>query len=444
MSTRPDDTPPSRIAARSDLPLKGGGDEGHRDGGGETHVTRPGRLTANPGRLAENIVYFARVLRRAGLPVGPGAAIDALEAIQAAGLSTREDFYWTLHAVFVKRHEHSLVFDQAFRIFFQRRGYLEQLMALMSPAAPGASAAAAKPAAARVQEALFADAKDRLTREQRESEVSARLTASDEEVLRQKDFAQMSAAEIAAAKEAIKRLALSLHEVKTRRLAPDRRGHRIDLRRTLRASLQGGGALIDLKRRGPATRLPPIVALLDISGSMGEYTRLFLHFLHAVTDARKRVHSFLFGTRLTNVTRALKTKDPDEALAACSTSVADWAGGTRIATSLAAFNRLWGRRVLGQGAVVLLITDGLERDADDRLGFEIDRLHRSCRRLVWLNPLLRFAEFEPKAHGIQTMLPHVDELRALHNLNSMAGLVEALSEPRSRRTAMESWAKRVA
>jgi len=384
------------------------------------------------GRLAENIVYFARALRRAGLPVGPGAAIDALDAVQAAGLSAREDFYWTLHAVFVKRHEHSLVFDQAFRIFFQRRGYLEQLLALMSPAAPGAPAAAAKPAAARVQEALFADAKDRLRSEQRESEISARLTASDEEVLRQKDFAQMSAAEIAAAQEAIKRLALSLHQVKTRRLAPDRRGHRIDLRRTLRASLQGGGALIDLKRRGPATRVPPIVALLDISGSMGEYTRLFLHFLHAVTDARKRVHSFLFGTRLTNVTRALKTKDPDEALAACSASVADWAGGTRIATSLAAFNRLWGRRVLGQGAVVLLITDGLERDADDRLAFEIDRLHRSCRRLVWLNPLLRFAGFEPKAHGIRTMLPHVDEFRAIHNLNSMADLVEALSEPRSR------------
>lgn len=399
------------------------------------------RLTTNAGQLAENIVYFARALRRAGLPVGPGAAIDALDAVQVAGLSTREDFYWTLHAVFVKRHEHSLVFDQAFRIFFQRRGYLEQLMALMSPAAPGAPPAA-KPAAARVQEALFAETKDRLRSEQRESEVAARLTASDEEVLRQKDFAQMSAAEIAAAKEAIKRLALSLHEVKTRRFAPDRRGHRIDLRRTLRASLQGGGALIDLKRRGPVKRLPPIVALLDISGSMGEYTRLFLHFLHVVTDARKRVHSFLFGTRLTNVTRALKTKDPDEALAACSTCVADWAGGTRIATSLAAFNRLWGRRVLGQGAVVLLITDGLERDADDRLAFEIDRLHRSCRRLVWLNPLLRFAGFEPKAHGIRTMLPHVDEFRTIHNLNSMADLVEALSEPHGR--AMESWAKRVA
>ncbi len=390
-------------------------------------------LTTKPrGRLADNIVYFARALRRAGLPVGPGAVIDALDALQAAGLSSRADAYWVLHAVFVKRHEHSLVFDQAFRIFFQRRGYLDQLIALMSPVAPGAPAAAPKPAAARVQEALFAGIKDRLAREEREREIAATLTASDQEVLRTKDFAQMSAAEIAAAEAAIRRLALPLDAVRTRRLVPDVGGARIDLRRTLRASLQAGGALIDLQYLGPRTRMPPLVALLDISGSMGEYTRLFLHFLHAVTDARRRVHSFLFGTRLTNVTRALKTRDPDEALAACSSSVADWSGGTRIATSLHAFNRLWARRVLGQGAVVLLITDGLERDADERLGFEIDRLHRSCRRLVWLNPLLRFSGFEPKAHGIKAMLPHVDEFRPIHNLDSMAELVRALSAPRRR------------
>ena len=161
---------------------------------------------------------------------------------------------------------------------------------------------------------------------------------------------------------------LSLDEVKTRRLAPNRHGHRVDMRRTLRASLKAGGAIIDLKYLGPRAKSPPIVALLDISGSMSQYTRLFLHFLHAVTDARKRVHTFLFGTRLTNVTRALKAKDPDEALAAVGASVADWSGGTRIATSLHAFNKLWARRVLTQGAIVLLITDGLERDPDDRLG----------------------------------------------------------------------------
>ena len=209
---------------------------------------------------------------------------------------------------------------------------------------------------------------------------------SDREVLEKKDFAQMSAAEIAQAKDAIKRMVLGFDHVKTRRLTPHPHGHRIDLRRTLRASMKAGGALIDLKYRGPKTKMPPVVALLDISGSMSQYTRLFLHFLHAVTDARKRVHTFLFGTRLTNVSRALKEKDPDEALAACSASVLDWSGGTRIATSLAVFNKQWSRRVLTQGAVVLLFTDGLERDPDERLGFEIDRLHRSCRRLILAQP----------------------------------------------------------
>ena len=396
------------------------------------------------GRLAENIVYFARALRAAGIPVGPGAVLDALAAVQAAGVGTRDDFYWTLHAVFVKRHEHTTLFDQAFRIFFRRRAYLERLMAMMMPQAPVPAAERAKPVSQRVQEALFSGLGDNALREQPEIEVDARLTMSDREVLQKKDFAQMSAAETLAAKAAIARLVLPLDEVKTRRLAPRNRGHVIDLRRTLRASLKAGGALIDLKYLGPRTRMPPIVALLDISGSMSEYSRLFLHFLHAVTDARKRVSSFLFGTRLTNVTRALKARDPDDALAACSASVADWSGGTRIASSLAAFNKLWARRVLAQGAIVLLITDGLERDPDASLVFEIDRLHRSCRRLIWLNPLLRFDAFEPRAKGVRTMLPHVDEFRPIHNLESMAELCRALSAGGGRTGDPKRWLRAAA
>jgi len=396
------------------------------------------------GQLADNIVHFARALRAAGLPVGPGAVLDALEAVRAAGVGTKDDFYWTLHAVFVKRHEQSVIFDQAFRIFFRKRGYLDQLMAMMLPQAPGAPPAPPPPAATRVQDALFSEAKDKLKPEEREVELDTTFTVSDRELLQKKDFAQMTAAEIAAAKLAIQRLVLSLDEVKTRRLAPARHGHLIDMRGTLRASMKAGGALIDLKYLGRKTRLPPIVALLDISGSMSDYTRLFLHFLHAITDARKRVHTFLFGTRLTNVTRALKARDPDEALAACSASVLDWSGGTRIATSLHAFNKSWARRVLGQGAIVLLITDGLERDPDDRLAFEIDRLHRSCRRLIWLNPLLRFEGFEAKAKGIQTMLPYVDEFRPIHNLDSMAELTRALSAQGSRAGDPKLWLRRVA
>ena len=400
-------------------------------------------MTQSNGRLAENIIYFARALRAAGIPVGPGAVMDALTAVRVAGVGTREDFYWTLHAVFVNRHEHSVLFDQAFRIFFRRRGYLDKLMAALLPQVPPRQEEQPKAGARRIEEALFAGMPEQ-ERAKPEEEADATLTVSDRELLQRKDFAQMTAAEIAAAKDAIKRLVLSLDEVKTRRLAPSRRGHIVDIRRTLRASLKAGGAVIDLKYLGPRRKAPPIVALLDISGSMSQYTRLFLHFLHAVTDARKRVATFLFGTRLTNVTRALARKDPDEALAAVSASVADWSGGTRIATSLRAFNKQWARRVLTQGAIVLLITDGLERDGGERLEFEIDRLHRSCRRLIWLNPLLRFEGFEPKAKGIRSMLPHVDELRPIHNLESMAQLVRALSVDSAGGGDPKAWLKKVA
>jgi uncharacterized protein with von Willebrand factor type A (vWA) domain len=377
------------------------------------------------GRLSENILYFARALRAAGMPVGPGAVLDALQALKVARVGNRDDFYWTLHAVFVKRHEHSVLFDQAFHIFFRRRGLIDKMIASMLPETLPTAPKPPQAGAQRIQDALFANDKERA--QEREVEIDARLTVSDREVLQKKDFAQMTAAEIAVAKDAIAKLALPLDLVKTRRLAPHRLGHMIDVRRTLRSSMKAGGAVIDLKYLGLRRKEPPIVALLDISGSMSQYTRLFLHFLHAITDARKRVTTFLFGTRLTNVTRAIRQRDPDEALAACGANVQDWSGGTRIATSLHNFNKHWARRVLGQGAVVLLITDGLERDADDTLSFEMDRLHRSCRRLIWLNPLLRFEGFEARAKGVRTMLPHVDELRPIHNLDSMTDLVRALS-----------------
>ncbi len=411
----------------------------------EVPPREPSPKGAAAGRLADNILYFARALRVAGIPVGPGAVLDALTAVQAAGIGTRDDLYWTLQAVFVKRREHAVLLDQAFRLFFRRRAYVERLMAMMMPQiAPPAEAEKRKAAAQRVQEALFAGLDKGGAREEREVEIDASFTVSDRERLQRKDFAQMTAAEVAAAKEAMRRLVLPLEAVRTRRLAPHPRGSAVDMRRTLRASMKAGGALIDLKYLGPKTRPPPLVALLDISGSMSQYTRLFLHFLHAVTDARKRVSTFLFGTRLTNVTRALKERDPDEALAACSASVLDWSGGTRIATSLHEFNRLWARRVLGQGAIVLLITDGLERDPDRSLAFEMDRLHRSCRRLVWLNPLLRFDGFEAKAKGVRAMLPHIDVMRPVHNLDSIAALCRALSTGSADADDPKAWLRRVA
>ena len=376
------------------------------------------------GQIADNVIGFARALRVAGLAIGPGAVIDALNAMRLIDIGNRQDLFTTLESIFVKRHEHALVFAQAFDLFFRReQGNIHMLD---SVPLPREAQKPPPPASRRVQEA-FAQSRNIDAPDVEEKNVQ--LSVSDREVLQTKDFAQMSAAEIAEVTRAIAKMKLPQAELRTRRFAPDARGRKLDLRRTLRGSLRTGGEIVNFHRLGRIDKRAPIVALLDISGSMTDYTRLFLQFLHAVSDARKRVSVFLFGTRLTNVTRQLRARDPDEALAACSSRVEDWAGGTRIATSLHHFNTLWGRRVLGQGAIVLMISDGLEREADSRLEFEMDRLHRSCRRLIWLNPLLRFDGFEAKAQGIKMMLPHVDEFRPVHNLKSMEGLIAALSSP---------------
>ncbi|NVN84557.1 MAG: VWA domain-containing protein [Rhodopseudomonas sp.] len=379
-------------------------------------------LNPPTGQMADNVIGFARALRAAGLPVGPGAVIDALNAIQLIEIGNRADLFTTLQAIFVKRHEHALIFAQAFDLFFRAAEDWKHL--LDSIPLPDHAKKKPKPASRRVQEALSQSAVREAPAAQ---EQELRLSVSDKEILQKKDFAQMSAAEIAQVTRAIANMRLPQAELRTRRFQVDPRGLKVDLRRTLRASLRTGGDIVEIRRLGLIDKPAPIVALLDISGSMSEYTRLFLHFLHAITDARKRVSVFLFGTRLTNVTRALRARDPDEALASCTSAVEDWAGGTRISASLHSFNKLWGRRVLGQGAIVLLISDGLEREADNKLSFEMDRLHRSCRRLIWLNPLLRFGGFEARAQGIKMMLPHVDEFRPVHNLTSMEGLIEALS-----------------
>ncbi|QRM29192.1 VWA domain-containing protein [Microvirga sp. VF16] len=391
------------------------------------------------GRLADNIAYFARALRNAGLPVGPGAVLDAIAAVEAGRIGTREDFYWTLHAVFVKRHEHSILFDQAFKIFWRRRALIEKLIAQMSPIAPGGKEEKKPQAGAlRVAEALATPRQEKPDPVEK-TEFSAHLTVSDREILKSKDFAQMSASEIAMAKRLITGMSLPDDEVATRRFLPDPRGRRIDLRRTFRRSLRGGGAVIDLAYRSPAVRHAPVVAIVDISGSMADYSRLFLHFLHAIAEKRRRVYSFVFATRLTNISRELASHDPDEALARAAKRVQDWEGGTRIAHALHDFNRHWSRRVLGQGAIVLLFTDGLEREVTRELTFEMDRLKRSCRRLIWLNPLLRFDAFEARASGIRTMLPHVDEFRPIHSLASMEELCRALSDKLTEQNNPRQW-----
>lgn len=393
------------------------------------------RREAGDGRIADNIVYFARALRKAGMRVGPASVKDAIEAVLTAGIGGRDDFYWTLHSVLVKRREDHAVFDEAFRLFWKSRELIEKMIAMFSPVAPDKREREKQRAAEnRVSQAMFeGHHKNKPPVEEPDVEIDARLTVSGNEMLRQKDFAQMSAEEIAQAKRAIANLRLPFDRVRTRRYRSDALGKKIDPRAMMgHAAARTGGQLILPRFRSPREIHPPLVVLADISGSMSQYSRIFLHFLHALTENRRRVHAFVFGTRLTNLTRQLRHRDPDEALADCSAAVQDWSGGTRIGETLHEFNRLWSRRVLGQGAVVLLITDGLERDDVGELSVEMERLHKSCRRLVWLNPLLRFEGFEARARGVRAMLPHVDEFRAVHNLASLSELVASLDGGKSR------------
>lgn len=393
-------------------------------------------------RLARNIVHFARALRKAGLPVGPDQVIDAMRAVELAGIGSREDFYWTLHAVFVTAHEQRPLFDQAFHLFWRRRALVDEMMAMMLPEirAPGRDQTP-RAGARRMSDALAGARPEPETRIEPESLVDATLTFSEREVLRKKDFEQMTAQETATAKRALARLALPLAELKTRRFRPGPPGTKVELRATLRAALRSGGEPIRLFGKRRRRRLPPLVIICDISGSMESYSRILLHFLHGATRARGRVASFVFGTRLTNITRRLRHRDVDEAVARICEDVEDWSGGTRIGHCLKAFNKDWARRVLGQGAHVILITDGLDRGDIALLEAETARLHRSCRRLIWLNPLLRFEGFEAKAQGVRAMLAHVDEFRAAHNLESLEALVDALCEPRFAVAGPRGWLK---
>jgi hypothetical protein len=299
--------------------------------------------------------------------------------------------------------------------------------------------AKARAASRRVMEAMAGAAKPKPREDEAEPpQLDMSLTFSADERLRQMDFEAMSAEDVLSARAAIRKMRLPLDELPTRRFRPAPTGHRWDAQATLRQALRRG-ELLDIARRRRRTKPPPLVVLCDISGSMTRYAQVLLTFLHAVTNARSRVHVFLFGTRLTNITRSLRNRDPEVAFERVGAAVPDWSGGTRIGESLAHFNRTWAKRVLAQGAVVLLITDGLDRDGGRDLAHQMERLKKSCRRLVWLNPLLRYAGFAPKSLGIRAMLPHVDEFRPVHNLESLAQLADLLSRPAPPRERSFEW-----
>lgn len=418
---------------------------GRRDAAAEAHSADSAMTEAqaldipDKPRLAHNIAWFARALRKAGLPIGPGRVIDAVRAVEAAGFAERRDFYWTLHAIFVSRPEHRAVFAQVFRLFWRDPRYMERMMSLLLPAVRGVQGEnLARPGERRAAEALLDGVKRGIpetgakeANDEIEIQVDASRTASGEERLRTLDFEQMSAAEIAEAKRVVATLRLPVKPLISRRTLTDSAGRLPDWRGTMKAAMRQGGDIRDFALRNRRSRWPRLVALCDISGSMSQYSRIALHFLHAVSNAKgdgwAQVHAFTFGTRLTNITRHLRQRDADAALAAAGAGAQDWEGGTRIGACLSAFNRDWSRRVMGQGAVALLFTDGLDREDPCLLAKETERLRLSARRLIWLNPLLRWDDFAPKARGVAAMLPHVDSFRPGHNIAALEGLADALS-----------------
>lgn len=404
-------------------------------------MTPPHADSAAPGHLADNVLHFARVLRDAGLPVGTDRIQLSLQALAAGALESRRDFKAALAACFIDRAEHRALFDQAFELFWRDPDLLGRMLAMLLPkVATREGPAAPTRENRRLADALFPKSSAppppaAAEPPPSEVEIHAPFSASEREVLRHRDFETLTAAEWREARRLVARIAAFLPPLPTRRFARDARPGRVDWRASLAAMARTGGDVAEIRWRRPRTQPAPLVVLADISGSMTSYSRMLLHFAHALAQSDLRVASFVFGTRLTPVTRALRQRDPDLAIAEVARRVQDWSGGTRISESLHAFNRHWARRVLGGGrATVLLVTDGLERGDTDQLAFETERLAKSCRRLVWLNPLLRYAAFEPKAGGIRAMRPHVDLFLPAHNLASLEQLATLLAQAGPRRS----------
>jgi len=378
-------------------------------------------------RLADNILLFCRTLRHAGLPIGPGRIIEAGSAVLRSGIERRDDFYYALRAVLVSDPAQFRLFDQAFHIYFRNPRLLERMMGLLLPTIERVSEDGDTDLAVRrLMESLTAD--EASDNNDTIIEIDRSASYSRRELLRHKDFEQMSLQEQSEAKQLLREEINLIKGVPTRRFRPHPFGHRYDLRRSMQLMLRNNGQLIELAKKKRRLRPPALVLICDISGSMSSYSRIFLHFAHALSSHRQTVHSFVFGTRLTNISRRLMDKDVDRALAQVSDEVQDWDGGTRIADCLERFNVDWGRRVLSGHSVVILLSDGLERDSDSDLEFQMQRLHRTCDQMIWMNPMLRYEHFEAKAMGIRTMLPHVDLFLPAHNLDGLAQLGRILRQ----------------
>ncbi len=385
---------------------------------------------ATRGHLLRNIVLFGRLLRVGSLDVTPTQLRDWVAALELVNLAHKRDVKAAAQAVLVSRRRDLPWFNKAFELFWQARDprELEQLeLGLMIQRRTERTKRAA------IQKLALNDSDGDDEREGDQDRTARAQLYSAREALRKKDFAELEGDELDDIKRLMATMRWELETRRTRRLRPDRHGHRLDLRRTLRRSLTQGGEMVDLVHRGRKHRRRPLVLLCDISGSMEPYSRLLLHFIYAVSHPRSadpgvsRVEAFAFGTRLTRLTQELAERDVDRALQAAAHRIEDWGGGTRTGDALHEFNFTWSRRLLGQGAAVLIISDGWDRGDIGLLGKEMERLQRSCHRLIWLNPLLGSPDYQPLTRGIVAALPHVDDFLPVHNLASLEQLGDLLA-----------------
>ena len=381
---------------------------------------------APSGHLLANLVLFGRVLSGVGLDGSPGRMIDLVTALREIDVGKKRDVYHVMRALVVRRREDIPAFDEAFQTFWRKPS---EGFTTLDLRAMGEKRRFRRPQfePTPLRDPGAASGADPRTAAGEPPMLRARLTYSATEVLRHKDFAQMTGEELDEVQRLLQGFAWRLAERRTRRFrAGD--GARIDLRRSIRRSLRHGGEVLRWSRRRPRTKRRPLVVLADISGSMERYTRLLLLFLYALAEGlEQRVEAFVFGTRLTRVTRQLRGRDVDRALSEVSRAVSDWSGGTRIGDALRSFNFDWSRRAARSGSVVLLISDGWDRGDPELLRTEMARLQRSCHRLVWLNPLLGEREYEPLARGMRTALPFVDDFLPVHDLASLEDLARRLS-----------------
>ena len=376
------------------------------------------------GQFLHNLLLFGRLLRRLGLDVNPGRMMDLVSALDHIQIGRKQDFYFAARTLLVHEREDLPLFDEAFELFWRKpveewnvewQGFSQrrrQSRPIVTPPPLEESTSQTNDS----------------TSSQELTVIEVTRTYSDRELLRHKNFAEMSAEEAEAVKQMMTHLLWKVSERRTRRKRPGK-GHWIDLRRTLRHSLRSEGEVFRWSYRERKLKPRPLVVIADISGSMERYTRLLLHFIYGMKAALNQpVEAFVFSTRLTRITRPLQVRDLDLALKNVGELVHDWAGGTRIGESLKTFNFEWGRRVLGRGAVVLIISDGWDRGDVDLLRREMARLKRNCHRLIWLNPLLGAADYEPLTRGIQAALPHINDFLPVHNLASLEDLANRLAD----------------